>query len=301
MEISYHPASKAISPCFAAGLAAGLSRRQDHAGAGAAPALGAHPGFTGLPPSRGAERARPPAPAPLPALSLPPSPSEPPASAPLGTSRRSSRPSPALTAAGPSLPVRARAAAAFSLWRVRHRLLPGGSRRSSPGGRRRREPSARRRAGSAIGSGVATGTAPRRRGAEPGSAGSEPRPAAVTSAPRAVTIFRGVEAGEGPRPAAMAAGGVVRQTLQRFACPPGGRGSDRGGSTARGPGEQLGAAVPGEKKAMGHAAVPLPRRNALCSADGGCRGGARLEFRSLGARMAALRQLESHFLTQGLP
>lgn len=106
-------------------------------------------------------------------------------------------PGPALTAAGPSLPVRARAAAAFSLWRVRQRLVPGGSRRSSPGGRRRREPSVRRRAGSAIGSGVATGTAPRRRGAEPGSAGTEPGPAAVTSAPRVVTMFRGRRRGGG--------------------------------------------------------------------------------------------------------
>lgn len=70
-------------------------------------------------------------------------------------------------AAGPSLPVRAGAAAAFSRWRVRQRPEPGASRRSSPGGRRRRVPSARRRNGSAIGgggggSGVTTGTvAPR--------------------------------------------------------------------------------------------------------------------------------------------
>lgn len=159
-------------------------------------------------------------------------------------------PRPALTAAGPSLPARARAAAAFSLCRVRHRPPPGGSRRSSPGGRRRRELSVRRRDGSAIGSGVATGTAASRRGAEPGSAGSQAGAAAVTSAPRAVTPFRdgswGVAAsgvgpaGPGFRPALRpgARRGAGGDAAEWRCCPCRGPGAARGGCESEGSAER---------------------------------------------------------------
>lgn len=152
VEISYQPASKSISPCFAASLAAGLPRRQD---------TGRRAGDRQRPGARDAARAQRSGPRPR---------------SPLAGPRTPPAPRPALTAAGPSLPARAGAEAAFSLCRVRHRPPPDGSRRSSPGGRRRRELSARRRDGSAMGSGVATGTAASRRGADPASAGSQAGP-----------------------------------------------------------------------------------------------------------------------------
>lgn len=42
-------------------------------------------------------------------------------------------------------------------------------------------------------------------------------------------------------------------------------------------------------------------RNLLCSGGGGCRGGAHPRFRAAGARVAALRQLESRSLPRGCP